>query len=139
MNAGTLCHQGLLIWEPWVPDNSCRGTAFRDVPSPHPGWWGDGTSRNDVSLDECSGTLGPLNETSRKHKVPALIHPCYFAPTKTYCIMPYDRDVSIKGHCVTRKDSIADKGFQNIRTGTHRFGTSRHPTDKSCQGLDPSE
>jgi len=45
-------------------------------------WWGDGTSRNDVSPYECSGTPGPL------------------------------------------------EGSLNIRTGTHRFGTSRHFTLK---------
>jgi len=90
--------------------------------------WGDGTSRNDVSPYECSGTPGPPNESSRKHKVPDLIHPCHFAPTKTYCIMHIDRDVPIKGHCVTRDYSFGDQGSQNIRTGTLRFGTSRHPT-----------
>jgi len=45
--------------------------------------WGDGTSRNYVSQYECSGTPSPLDEPSRKNNVPALIHPCHFAPTKT--------------------------------------------------------
>jgi len=48
-------------------------------------WWGDGTSRNDVSPYECSGTSGPLDESSQKHNVPGTIHSCHFAPTKTYC------------------------------------------------------
>jgi len=39
---------------------------------PHAGW-GDGTSRNDASLYEISATPGPLDESSRKQNVPALI------------------------------------------------------------------
>jgi len=38
-------------------------------------WWDEGTSRNDVSPDEFSGTPVPLEESSLKHNVPALIHP----------------------------------------------------------------
>jgi len=34
-NAGTLCHQGRLIWGPGVPELSYRDTWFRDVASPH--------------------------------------------------------------------------------------------------------
>jgi len=68
------------------------------------------------------------DESSPKHNVPALIHPCHFSPTKTYSIMHNDRDVSIQGHCVARDDQFGDQGSQNLRTGTHRFGTSRHPT-----------
>ena len=33
----------------------------------------------------------------------------------------------MQGHCVTRDDLFGDQGSQKIRTGTHRFGTSRHP------------
>ena len=68
------------------------------------GGWGDGTSRKDLSPYECSETPCPLDETSRKHNVPALIHPCHFAPAKTYCIMHNDRDASIQGRCVTIDD-----------------------------------
>jgi len=39
-----------------------------------------------------------------------------------------DRDVSLKGHCVSGTIRLGDQGSQNIRTGSHRFGTSRHPT-----------
>ena len=69
-------------------------------------WWGDGTSWNDVSPYEYSVTPCPLVESSRKHSVPALIHPFHFAPTKTkrYCIMHDDKDVSVQGHCVTGDD-----------------------------------
>jgi len=41
-------------------------------------WWGDGTSRNDVSLYKCSGTPGPLeplDESSRKNNAPSLYIP----------------------------------------------------------------
>jgi len=67
-------------------------------------WWGDGTSRNDVYPYECSWTPGPLYESSWKHNIPALKHPCNFEPSKTLCIMHNDRAVSIQGHGVTRED-----------------------------------
>jgi len=38
------------------------------------------------------------------------------------------RDVSMQGHCVSGTIHQGDKGSQKIRTGTPRFGTSRHPT-----------
>jgi len=38
-----------------------------------------------------------------------------------------DRAVSIKGHCVSGTFDLGDQGSQNMRTGTHRFKTSRHP------------
>jgi len=34
----------------------------------------------------------------------------------------------MKGHCVLGTIYLRDQGTQNIRTGTHRFGTSRHTT-----------
>jgi len=43
--------------------------------------WGDGMSRNDVSPYKFYGTAGRLDESFRKHNVPALKHPCHFAPT----------------------------------------------------------
>jgi hypothetical protein len=42
-------------------------------------WWGDGTSRNDVSPYECFGTSGP-------HTMSLFWYiPCHFAPTKMFC------------------------------------------------------
>jgi len=35
INAGTLCHEGRLIWGPRVPEHLYGYTLFRDVPSPH--------------------------------------------------------------------------------------------------------
>jgi len=34
----------------------------------------------------------------------------------------------MQGHYVSETIHFGIQGFQNIRTGTHRFGTSRHPT-----------
>jgi len=45
-----------------------------------------------------------------------------------YCIMHVDGDVSMQGLFVTRDDWFGDQGSQNIRAGTHRFGTFRQPT-----------
>jgi len=90
--------------------------------------WSDGTTRNDVSRYEFSETPDPLDETSWKRNVPALIDPCQFASYYTYSIMNNDRGVSMPGYCVTRDLSFEDQGSQNIRTGTHISGTSRHPT-----------
>jgi hypothetical protein len=83
--------------------------------------WDDGTSRNDVSPYELSGTPGPLYEFSRKHNVPALIHPCNFAPTKTYRLMHNDKEVSNQGHCVPRDDSFGDQGFPERSDGDTSF------------------
>jgi len=38
----------------------------------HESRWGDGTSRNHVSLYEVSGTVGHKNKSSLNHYVPAL-------------------------------------------------------------------
>jgi len=40
-----------------------------------------------------ANVLGPLvpDESSRKHNIPVMIHPCHFASTKTYCMMHNDR------------------------------------------------
>jgi len=91
-------------------------------------WWGDGTSRNDMSPYECSGTPGPQINCPWWHNVPALIHPCHYASTNTYRLMQKDRDVSMQGFSVSGTIHLGDQGFQNIRTGANRFGTSRHPT-----------
>jgi len=72
-------------------------------------WWGDGTSGNDVSSYEFSGTPGSQNEPSRKHNVTALMHPRHYASTYTYGIMHPDRDVS-------RRD-IVFLGWFVFRTG----------------------
>jgi len=50
---------------------------FGGTPGKFP--WGDGTSPNDVSQNEFSGTSGPQNELYQEHNVPALIHTCHFA------------------------------------------------------------
>jgi len=90
--------------------------------------WGDGTSRNDVSPYECSGTPGPQINRTLWHNIPGLTHPCYFDHIYVLYHAYNDRDVSIQGHCVSGTIDLGDQGSQNIRTGTHRFGTSRHPT-----------
>jgi len=41
--------------------------------------------------------------------------------------------ISIQGRGVKRDDEFGDQGSQNIRTGTHRLGTSRHPTWVGCR------
>ena len=41
--------------------------------------------------------------------------------------MHNDGDVSTQGHCVSGTIHLGDQGSQKIGTGTHRFGTSRHP------------
>jgi len=40
--------------------------------------WGDGTSRNDMSPYDCSGTPGPLNQFSQKLNGPRLIHSWHY-------------------------------------------------------------
>ena len=45
--------------------------------------------------------------------------------------MHNDRDVSMQGHYVTSDDILGNQGSQKIPTGTHRFGTSRHPHRKN--------
>jgi len=44
-------------------------------------WWCDETFPNDVSPYEFSGIPSNLDESSQRHNVPALIHPCHFAST----------------------------------------------------------
>ena len=39
-----------------------------------------------------------------------------------------DSDVLMQGHCVIGTNHLGDQTSKSIRTGTHRFGTSRHPT-----------
>jgi len=34
----------------------------------------------------------------------------------------------MQGHCVSGTTHLGEQGSQKIRTGTHRFGTSRHPS-----------
>ena len=46
----------------------------------------------------------------------------------TFRLVQNDRDVSFfAGTLCFRDDSSRGPGSQNIRTGTHRLGTSRHP------------
>jgi len=59
----------------------CRASPLQSA-ALHITLYGHKTSRNDVSTYECSGTTGPLDESSRIHNVPALIHPWHFVPTK---------------------------------------------------------
>jgi len=97
-------------------------------------WWGDGTSRNDVSPYECPGTPGPQINRLLRHNVPEMIHPSYeyYALYNRFRLVQNDRDVSIQGHCVSGTIHLGDHGSQKIRTGTHRLGTSRHPTGQGC-------
>jgi len=90
--------------------------------------WGDGTSRNAVSLYKFSGTLGPQIIRPWWHNIPALIHPCHYASYNMYRLMQNGRDLSMRGHCVYGTIHFGDQGSQKIRTGTHCFGTHRHPT-----------
>jgi len=95
-------------------------------------WWGDETSRNDVSLYEFSGTPGPQINRPIWHNIPGLIHPRHFASYNTFRLVQIDRDVSMQGHCVSGTIHLGDEGSQNIWTGTHRFRPSRHPTIQAC-------
>ena len=92
-------------------------------------WLGDGTSRNNVSSCECSGT--PCRRINRPlwHNVPGLVHPCHYALYKTFWLVQIGRDISMQGHCVSGTIHLGDQGSQNIHTGTHRFGTSCHPNN----------
>jgi hypothetical protein len=90
--------------------------------------WGDGTSRNDVSPYDCSCTFGPQINRPLWHNVPRLIFPCHYALYNTFRLVQNDREVSMQGHCVSGTIHLGDQGSQNIRSGTHRFRTSRHPT-----------
>jgi len=85
---------------------------------------GDGTSRNDVSPYKCSGTTDPLDESSRKHNVPALIHPCHFAPTYTYCIMHNNRDVSCRDIV---SPATINLGIRGPRKSVQGYVVSRRP------------
>jgi len=64
---------------------------------------------------------------SRKHNVPAFIHPCHCALCYTYRLMHNERDVSMQGHCVSGTNHFGDQVSQKIYTETHRFRTSHHP------------
>jgi len=66
--------------------------------------WGDGTSRNCLSLYECSGNHGPLHKASQKHNVPGLIAPYHYMHDTIQMCDQNDRDVSIQVCCVTRDD-----------------------------------
>jgi len=63
-----------------------------------------------------------------------LKHPCHYALYNTFRLMQNDRDISLQAHCVSETIHLGDKGSQKIRKGTHRYGTSRHPTisEMSC-------
>jgi len=124
----TLCFQYNSYRGPGVPENLYGDTSFRDVPSPHLTW-----VRRDVLMQghcfsvDSSGGPGVVESSCgdtwfRDVPSPHLIQYAYaFA-------MHYDRDATIQGHCVSRTINVGDQGSQKIRTGTHRFGTSFHPT-----------
>jgi len=89
--------------------------------------WDDETGRPETMCTR-TNVLGPLVP---KLIIPCdtmLIHPCHFALYNTFRLGQNDRDVSMKGHCVHGTIYLGDQGSQNIRTGTHGFGTSGHPT-----------
>jgi hypothetical protein len=99
-------------------------------------WWGDGTSPNDVSLYEYSGTPShQINRPGTQH-VPRMIHPCHYMRDTIHICDKNDRDVSMQGHFVSGTIHLGDQGSQKIRTGTHRFGTSRHPTQPITSSTD---
>jgi len=100
----------------------CHGACYMSF------WWGDGTSRNEVSPCECSRTPGPQINRPLWYNVPALIYPCNYAFCNTFIRVQNARDVSMQGQCVSGTIHFWDQGSLKIRTGTHRFGTSRHPT-----------
>jgi len=99
--------------------------------------WGDGTSWNDVSLYKVSRTPSPQNESSQKHNVPALIHPCHYASCGMFRLINNDRDVGIlqQEHCVSGTIHFRDQKIQKIRTGTHRFRTPHHPTVRTSHRM----
>jgi len=68
---------------------------------------GDGTSGNDVSPYECSGTPGPQNNRPLWHTVPGLIRPCHNALYNTFRLVQNYRDVSMRGHCVLGTINLA--------------------------------
>ena len=76
------------------------------------------------------GIPGPQMNRPLGHNVPGLIPPCHYALSDTFWLVQNCRDGSMQGHCVSGKIHIGDQGSQIIRTGTHRFGMSRHPTEK---------
>jgi len=81
-----------------------------------------------VSPYECSGTPGPKINRTLRHNVPGLIREIpVINHYSTIRSVHNDRDVSMQRHCVSGTIHLGDQGSQNIRTGTHRFGTSRHP------------
>jgi len=51
----------------------------------------------------------------------------HYALCNTFRLVQNGRDVSMQGHCVSRPIHLWGPGSQKIPTGTHRFGTSRHP------------
>jgi len=83
----------------------CRGQDSRI-------WSGDGTSRNDISPHECSGTPGPQINHPRWHNVPSLIHLCHYALCNTDRLMQNSRDVSMQGHWVS--GTYWDTSFRDV-------------------------
>ena len=67
--------------------------------------------------------------------VPGLIHLCHYSLYNTFRLVENDRDVSMQGQCLSGTIHFGDQGSEKIRTGTHCFETSRHPTVKICQLL----
>jgi len=96
--------------------------------------WGDGTSRNDMSPYECSGTPGPQIIRPLWHNVPVLIHLSPYPLYNTFRLAQNDWDVSMQGHCASGTIHLGDQGSQKICSTTHRFGTSHHPPENG--GID---
>jgi len=96
-------------------------------------WWCDGTSRNDVSPYECSGTPGPIDESSPIQIVPALIHSCHSTPTKTYGVfkmtgMHQYRDIVSHGTI-----NLGNRGPRTFVWGHILSGRSVTPPNKSIE------
>jgi len=85
-------------------------------------------SWSDMSPYECSVNPGPKIKRPLWHNDPGLKHPCHYALYNTFRLVQSDRDGSMQRHCVSGTIHLGDQGSQKIRAGTHRFGTSRHPT-----------
>jgi len=114
INAGTLCHQGRLMWGQGVPEHSYGDTLFRDVPSPHR-WKVIGTVgwRDILKLSvpvryEFYGTPVPQINRPWWYNVPALMHPCHYALYDTYRLMHNDWYVSLQGNFVSETINLGD-------------------------------
>jgi len=90
--------------------------------------WGDGTTRNNVSQCECSGTPGPQINRPLLHNVPGLIHSCHFAPYTTFRLLQNDRDLSMQGDCAPGRLILGTRGPRKFVWGHIVLGRPITPT-----------